>query len=293
MRITESMITNSLLSSISRNKESLYAIQQSITTGKEIDRASKDPVRFARASRFRKQIDQNEQYLKNIQDAKGWVETTSVYLEGIFDLVLSLKDKAIQASDDSLSAGQREILADGVNSIVKEIVSTVNETYLGRNVFAGTETKLDESFSFDGAIVTYNGNTSAINRKITANLTVNINVTGQDVMDTNLFSAALNMKSALENNDTAGLNTAVESLDTALNNVVSLNTSVGSIQNQISLAEDRIHTANVNLSSYLSKTVDVDMAEAIAEYNAEEIAYRAALQSAANVMNLNLMDYLK
>ena len=36
MRTTESVITNSLLSSISRNKESLYAIQQSITTGEVV-----------------------------------------------------------------------------------------------------------------------------------------------------------------------------------------------------------------------------------------------------------------
>ncbi len=287
------MITNSLLSSINRNKERLHAIQQTITTGKEIDRASKDPVRFARAARFRKHLGLNEQYLKNILDAKSWIETTSASLDGLYDRVLSLKDRAIRASDESLSTGQRENLANEVNSMIEEILSSVNETYLGKNLFAGTKTKTDESFSFDGTTVTYNGNTGAINRKITEHLTVNVNVTGQDIMDTNLFTAALILKSGLENDNTEAINTAIESLDTALNNVVSLNSSVGSIQNQISLAEDRLQTANMNLSSYLSETEDVDMAEAITKYNAEEMAYRVALQSAAKVMNLNLMDFLK
>lgn len=293
MRITQSMITTSLLSSLNRNKESMHAIQQAITTGKEIDKASADPVRFARAARFRKQIGLNEQYLKNIQNGKSWIETTSASLDGLYDYALTLKEKAVQAADDSLSAGQRENLANEVSGLIEDILSIMNETYLGKNLFAGTKTKTEESFTFDGASVTYNGNTGTINQRIADHLTVKVNVTGQDITDTNIISGALDLKTAMENDDTAAINTAIGSLDTALNNVVSLNAAVGSIQNQITLAEDRLETANLNLSSYLSETEDVDMAAAITEYNAEEMAYRAALQSAANIMKLNLMDFLR
>ena len=38
---------------------------------------------------------------------------------------------------------------------------------------------------------------------------------------------------------------------------------------------------------------DVDLAEAITAYNSQEIAYRAAMQTAADVLKLNIMDYLR
>ena len=64
MRITQSMITKSLLSSINQNRESMHSIQESITTGKEVERSSDDPVKFFRANRFRQSIKQNKQYLE-------------------------------------------------------------------------------------------------------------------------------------------------------------------------------------------------------------------------------------
>jgi len=271
----------------------MYEIQQAITTGKEVDKPSADPVRFARAARFRKQIGQNDQYLKNIQNAKGWIETTSASLDGLYEQVLTLKEKAVQASDDSLSAGQRDNMANEVSGLLEDILSIVNESYLGKNLFSGTKTKEDQAFTFDGSDVTYHGNTGELDRKIAEHLTVKTNVTGQDIMDTNIFTAILDFKMALENDDTSAINNSIASIDSSLTNIVSLNSTVGSIQNQISLAEDRLETANMNLSSYLSDTVDVNMAEAITKYNAEEMAYRAALESSASIMNINIMDYLR
>lgn len=293
MRITQSIITNSLLSSLNRNRESMHAVQKAITSGKQVDRASTDPVKYARANRFRKQINQNEQYLKNIQDGKIWLETTSETLNNVYEKVLQFKEKAVQASDESLSLGQRETISNEVSDMIEDLMSIVNETYLGKNLFAGTKTKTDESFTFDGGTVTYNGNTGSMNRRVSEHLSVKINVSGQDLLDTNVFSATQGLKTALTNNNTSEINSAIESLESTINNVVMLNSTVGSIQNQIIMAEDRLETANTNLSSYLSDTEDVNMAEAITKYNEEEITYRAALQATANVMKINIMDFLR
>ena len=49
--------------------------------------------------------------------------------------------------------------------------------------------------------------------------------------------------------------------------MISLNTSVGSLQNQLELAEDRLRTANLKLATFISDTEDVDLASAITQYN--------------------------
>ena len=293
MRITQSMITKSLLSSINRNRESMHSIQESITTGKEVERSSDDPVQFFRANRFRQSVKQNEQYLENVQDAEGWLQATASNLDSMLNQVMTLRERAVQSANDSLSAENRLHMASEINNIVEDLVNMANESFLDKNLFSGTKTKIENPFLFDGNSIEYQGNTGKINRRISENFTININVTGQDLLDTNIFNSALNLRTALENDDTNEIANMIDSIDSASEKMISLNTSIGSIQNQLELAEDRLRTANLNLSTFISETEDVDLASAITQYNSEEMAYQAALQSTANILRLNIMDFLK
>ena len=95
---------------------------------------------------------------------------------------------------------------------------------------------------------------------------------------------------------TDGSSDVKEDLDdanTQLEDINQISTSLGYKENQIYLSQNRLDTANMNLSSLLSETEDVDLAEAITVYNSQEIAYRAAMQTAADVLKLNIMDYLR
>ena len=293
MRITQSMITKSLLSSINQNRESMHSIHESITTGKEVERSSDDPVQFFRANRFRQSIKQNEQYLENVQDAGGWLQATTFNLDSMLNQVMTLRERAVQSADDSLGAENRLQMASEINHILEDLVNMANESFLDKNLFSGTKTKIENPFLFDGNSIEYQGNTGKINRRISENFTININVTGQDLLDTNIFNAALNLRTALENDDTNEIANMIDSIDSASEKMISLNTSIGTIQNQLELAEDRLKTANLNLSTFVSETEDVDLASAITQYNSEEMAYQAALQSTANILRLNIMDFLK
>ncbi len=293
MRITESMITKSLLSSINQNRESMHSIQESITTGKEIERSSDDPIKFFRANQFRQNIKQNEQYLDNIQNAKAWLQATSSNLDNMLSQVMTLRERAVQSANDTLGAENRLQMASEIDNILEDLVNLSNESFFDKNLFSGTKTKIESPFLFNGDSVDYQGNTGKMNRRISENLTININVTGQDIIDTNIFSSALSLRTALENNDTNEIANMIGSIDTASEKMISLNTSIGSIQQQLELAEDRLETANLNLSGFLSETEDVDLATAITQYNSEEMAYQAALRSTANILRMNIMNFLK
>ena len=65
--------------------------------------------------------------------------------------------------------------------------------------------------------------------------------------------------------DTNEIANMIDSIDSASEKMISLNTSVGSIQNQLELAEDRLRTANLNLATFISDTEDVDLASAITQ----------------------------
>ncbi|MCD6100768.1 MAG: flagellar hook-associated protein 3, partial [Candidatus Marinimicrobia bacterium] len=60
MRVTQSIITRTLLQSLNSTKESLREKQTSIATGKRIEKPSSDPINFSKADKFRRKIEQNE-----------------------------------------------------------------------------------------------------------------------------------------------------------------------------------------------------------------------------------------
>jgi len=59
------------------------------------------------------------------------------------------------------------------------------------------------------------------------------------------------------------------------------------------MAEMRYDEERVTLTALRSKLGDVDMAEAIMNFNVRESVYQAALGAAARVMQPTLLDFLR
>ena len=293
MRITQSIITRSLLQNINRNKENLNKQQIAIATGKEIHRSSNDPAKFARAARFRETISRNDQYLKNINDSKGWLDTTISLLDNMSSMMIEAKEIGIQSADESNNAEMREMFASKVDSIIEDTVALADNKYMGKYLFGGTNTLGEQPFSYDGNTVTYNGNSQHVVRRIAENYNVSINITGSQLMDEDMFSSLINLKDALSNDDTDGIQSSINEINSASEQLFSLTSAVGSVKNQLTMTEQRLDTANMNLQSYLSQTEDVDLSKAITEYNAEEMTYKAALQTMSDAIHLNLLEFIQ
>ncbi|RMF06628.1 MAG: flagellar hook-associated protein 3 [Candidatus Neomarinimicrobiota bacterium] len=292
MRVTQSMITRSLLDSINQLRTSMDNIQTSIATGKEIRKASDDPQSYLQGTRFREAISRNNQYLKNIDNAKSWIQETLTALDDVRSFVVDAKSTGIQGADIS-NRGTRSTLANTVDQIIEDVVATANKSYLGRNLFAGSLTQDVTPFDWDGTSVTYNGNTTTLTRQIGESLNVEINVTGSQLESTGLFSSLVELRDALQADDTDAINTAIGNLGDAADGITSLSTALGSILNQLDLSQQHLEAANVNLQGYLSKIEDTDVAEAITHYNNREIAYQAALMTTSRAMKLNIMEFIK
>lgn len=292
MRVTQSMITRSLLQSINTLRQSMDTIQSSIASGKQVVKASDDPEKYLQGTRFRHAISRNDQYLKNIDSAKSWINETLTSLDDLRNYIMNGKEIGIQGADIS-NSGTRATLADNVNQIIEDVVATTNKSYLGRNMFAGTYTQGVTPFEFDGTSVTYNGNSTSMTRQIGEALNVEINVSGTQLESTGMFSALIDLRDALQDGDTAGIQSALGDLDDAADGVNALSTALGAITNQLDLSKQHLEAANVNLKGYLSKVEDVDMAEAMTKYNNREIAYQAALMTTSRAMQLNIMEFIK
>ncbi|HGY55156.1 MAG TPA: hypothetical protein ENK44_05620 [Caldithrix abyssi] len=292
MRITQSMMTRQTIQRVFINRDIMYQTHERISTGKKVNRPSDDATAYARIARYEKSYQRNLQYLSNVQYSRNWVNETSVALDKLQDYASQAKAIALKAVDASNDDDSRQVYARQLRGILEESVSTVNAKYLDKSLFAGTNTKNSTPFVLNDLTVTYTGNDEKIKRRLAEDMVSEINTTGQRVMDTGFFQAMETMITALEANDIPAIEDTIDDMQTAYDAVLNLSGEVGSFHNSLSLIENRLKDANMKLEEYLADDQDVVLEEEFVRLESEQTAYQAAMQSAAKIMRLNILNYM-
>ncbi len=304
MRISENMMTNSILKSINSSKSRMNNIQKQLSSGKKIFESSDDPFAFAKSARFKSIMEKNDQYLRSVNMSLGFVESTQMHLEDINNIIQDAKEKATQAADESLNEENRLAIAKEISGLLIQLKSIANGNFDGDYLFNGNnvnempyELEINPEDSEDIFGINFMPNSSEveeITKKFGEHLDIQINISGGDIDKINdVFNSLLSLKTGLESNDTVLISQNIDTLNDNSTEILKLSTKIGDIYNRITLTEQQLTLTNMNLASYISSLEDVDMAEAVLKYNSEEMAYKAALQSTGNIMTTSLLDYIR
>jgi len=122
--------------------------------------------------------------------------------------------------------------------------------------------------------------------------TGNTTYNGVSGVEWGLFKTLIDLKGHLEANDVDGIQRSITRLDFHFDNLNSTISDTGFKEIRLDIKEKVISDLNLSYMSRKSKLEDADIIEAITELKAKELAYQAALASAAKVMQLSLVDYL-
>ncbi len=170
------------------NTAALDRTMEKISTGKEITRPSDDPPNLVRLFRFHNQQDRVEQYQKNIDSGRNFLQNAEGILDEVTDLTQRVRELGVRAANDSLGAGERNLIAEEVNERLEELVDIANSRLGGRYLFGGTETQNGEDlFSVErdgeGNIidVTYNGDMNQMENEVGEGEMVVSNLAGHEV----------------------------------------------------------------------------------------------------------------
>ncbi|MDP3487029.1 MAG: flagellin, partial [Bacillota bacterium] len=82
-------------------------------------------------------------------------------------------------------------------------------------------------------------------------------------------------------------------VDAAFNGILNQRATVGARQNRLEMTESRYLDEVLTLKQLQSILGDIDMAEAIMNFNVKEHVYQAALAAGARVMQPTLLDYMR
>jgi flagellar hook-associated protein 3 FlgL len=296
-RITQSMLSTTLLSDLSNITNQLARTQSKLSSGKEITKPSDDPFGTSRALQFRADLASNQQYQTNVNEASSWQNATDISLGQVTDLVQRARDLTVQGANDSLGATGRASIAAEIDQIIESVKSVGNTQYAGRYIFAGSKTTTIPYTP--GGADTYLGDTATISREIGPGVQVPLNIDGASVIGDgatpgSLLSTLRTLSTDLKTNNSAALQTTdLGALDTSLDTVTAARATVGARTNRLDTALSRLQQLAETTTSLLSNTEDADMAQTLVDFSQQQAVYQAALKSGAQIIQPSLMDFLR
>lgn len=309
MRITNSMMISNMMKNLARNTERMSKYQNQLDSGKKISVPSDDPVVAARALKLRTDVAKVEQYQKNLNDARSWLDITDEALSKMGDLIQRARELTVQASNGTYDNPDTKNIALEVSQLKAQAIHLTNSTYAGRYIFSGfkTDQKLvidDENDPMYGqfGIVVDNVNEKLL-YEIGTGDSININVTGGDVFNNGANAVSGTVPSLIQvfndlitnmsSGNLSGTSAQVSKLDTEFNNILRARADVGARVNRVDLTENRTNYDLVNYTELMSKNEDVDIAETIMNLKNEENVYQASLAGGARIIQQTLIDFLR
>jgi len=296
MRIATSTLFDSLERRIQQLTEDLNTVNEKLSSQKKINRPSDDPLGAASAIGYRNLLSQVDQYGRNLNTGKSWMDSSESALSQSQDVVTRAKEIAVQMANGTQSAATRSSAATEVGQLLDQAISLGNTQVGGKYIFAGYQTGTAPLVRINnGTIDTaqYNGDGNDFQVAIGQGETLTVGRNGQTVfMNSAFFDTLGGLKKALEDNNVAGIQQATTGLDSALNYFNNQLADVGARANRLETRQGILQNMTLTITDQLSRVEDADMAEMSVQLAQVQMAYQATLMTTAQVGKLSLVDYM-
>lgn len=307
MRVTNKLMADTITSNLFKNTERLLDIQNTIASGKRINKPSDDPVGMGKVLDYRKTISIIDQYNRNIGHAQSWLGLADSALSSVDELLIRAKELAVSQATETASEETRLIAAEEMKNIYDQIIQLANTKSGNSYIFAGHITDTTPfTRNADGIEGTaddfdavYHGDTGEISIIIGEDVDIKINENGEAIFQNaasggeNIFDTLRDLIAGLEADDTAAISDQIEPLDDALDQILGIRANVGAKMNRLEITENYWAEFQLNVSKMLSDTEDADMTKAITDLTTQEAVYQASLAVAARVIQPTLVDFLR
>lgn len=288
MRITNSMMTTTVKRNLFRQAEQLARKQETMSSGKRINRPSDDPLGFGKVLDYRKTLSSLDQYDRNIQSAKNRVEFIETTLEGVEDLMVDAKNWAVNQS--GAETMDREAAITSVQNIRDQLVQLGNAKMGNVYVFSGFQS-LTPAFDASG---TYNGDNGYYSVMTADNMEMQVEADGSRVFQgaEDVFDALDQLIVGLQTDDVTLIRGQIDRFDQAKDQVEMVRAESGAKYEQLELVAQQTAKLKLTFEEMMDSTENAIPEETIIDFNNQELAYEMSLNAAAKIIQPTLMNFL-
>jgi flagellar hook-associated protein 3 FlgL len=303
MRVTQSMISNNMLSNLSNSYSKLDQYNNQLSSGKKISRPSDDPVIAMKGIYYRSDVTQVEQYQRNLSEATNWVDSSDDALDKVTSALQRIRELTVQGATDTNSIESRQAAADEIKQLIDHI-GTIGNTMVGdKYIFNGVDTTTKpvnittqqdplnpKQIVIQGSSYTDN---SSFNVEVSKGVKIGVNVDPANIFDTGTFNTLATVYNNIVNGNSNSINQSLGDVDKIITNVLTARTKIGATQNRMDMINDRLGSQEVIANRIMSDNEDADIEKVITNLKTQESVQNAALGVGARIIQPTLLDFLR
>ena len=294
MRVTDTTMTDTVLSAIWQAQDSEQTALEQLSSGKRVNRPSDDPAAAAEDVLNLSQQAQVDQYTQSTSSLNGLFQTADSALGSAITALNQAVSLGTEAASGTLSASDRQTLAASIQSSLDQVVQLANTSYQGSYIFGGTAVT-SAPFSTGASGVTYNGNDGVNQATIADGLSIQTNVPGSQLFmqpGSDVMGSLEQLITAVQSGDSTATSNATTAVSNALSYLSAQQTFYGNAMNEVNNEQTTLNQETTNLQSQENTLVGVDMAQAATEVTQAQTDDQAVLEAAAKVLPMTLLNYL-
>ncbi|MBQ95269.1 MAG: flagellar biosynthesis protein FlgL [Actinobacteria bacterium] len=278
------------------------SLQQQIGTGERLERSSDDPVAAARLRTLSRNDRMASVDTRNSQLAEADLSLTDQTLTSIGDLVVRVRELAVQASSSTLSDEQRGAIGVEVASLRENLVLLANSRNISGHALLGGQAS-GSAYVDNGTGVQFVGTATVTPLEIGEGQSVEPALTGPEIFEfeapsgpTDLFAVLGGLATALASGGQAAADAssaALADIDAGLEKVTTAQTVVGARLNWIDLMSERRENNAERIAEERTNVGGADIATTMTRLQETMTVLEASQASFVRLANLSLFSMLR
>jgi len=308
MRISTAYAFESSLVNLQRRQQQLSTSQEQLTSGKRVLRPSDDPAAAAAAERALAAASRSDAQMRALDASRGVTQLTESALGEAGEMLQQARELLVAAGNGSYSDVERRDLAERLHGLRGDLFRVANRSDgAGRYLFGGQGSDGPPLLDGPGG-VTFNG--IAGQAQAAGGSATPLSVDGRavwlqaqdpataartlsvfDVMDRIVGELSTAGRTAAEVSQT--VSRGLGEVDASAANLSAWRSRAGETLNRLDSLGSRLAQDKLDAQQARSQAEDLDMVQAISEFQNRQSGYDAALQTYSIVQRMSLFDYLR
>ncbi|MBX7481908.1 flagellar hook-associated protein FlgL [Qipengyuania qiaonensis] len=278
------------------------SLQLQIATGERLEKSSDDPVAAARLRMLARTERLADVDTRNSQLAEADLSLGDQTLDSVADIVVRVRELAVQAASSTLNDEQRAAIGVEVASLRESLIGLANSRNTAGHALFGGQTA-GAAYVDNGTAVQFVGTGSVAPLEIGEGQTVEPGLTGPEVFQfdsangpTDLFAVLGTLAAALSAGGQGAIDASsavLAELDTGLEKVTTAQTVIGSRLNWIDLMSERRENNAERIADERSDVGGADIAITMTRLQETLTVLEASQASFVRLANLSLFSMLR
>ena len=296
-----------LVNEYSRIQTRMLTAQQQISTGKVGDQFAdvKDKAGVLAAAKLKSAA--IDSYSATTKEVLNKLDVQDLHLQQLSDIAGRLR----AAIGDAISTGKAPAMMEEVKNLYNETVSILNARVDGKYVYGGSRTdqppvnapNLAALVAAPTIYDVFDNTAVKQTQRIDENEVIETGILASDVgaglmqmfKDVGTFDTSVNgpFGFQLTQAQSTFLNTtqsAMPAVQTDINTYAAIN---GTRHAQVTAARDRHESMSAYFTKFIGDIEDVDLSEAVARLNQDQVAAQAAGRMIAQISQMSLLDFMR